>query len=232
MWLFHETMLEMYDLNRAYFFFLKQKTACELRISDWSSDVCSSDLLLSGSRILGAIDMGAGEDTAKIYGGYGSASLTIANTEHINLFIDNAVTVGNTVVVVDPTSESVSGNALNALTSGAHNMVSQRMQHTPAVEPVQVAALELAPGMWYQDRGPVVWGQLFGYNGERGAEDQVQAYDHDYHGFMAGYERDFSGSRVGLLAGAARGKTDSDSQNRESDSLFVGVYGHLNLGQV
>src|SRR3546814_6950087 len=27
------------------FFFLKQKTAYEMRISDWSSDVCSSDLL-------------------------------------------------------------------------------------------------------------------------------------------------------------------------------------------
>src|SRR3546814_6846211 len=27
------------------FFFVKQKTAYELRISDWSSDVCSSDLL-------------------------------------------------------------------------------------------------------------------------------------------------------------------------------------------
>src|SRR3546814_6608763 len=27
------------------FFFFKQKTAYELRISDWSSDVCSSDLL-------------------------------------------------------------------------------------------------------------------------------------------------------------------------------------------
>src|SRR3546814_2808071 len=30
------------------FFFFKQKTAYEMRISDWSSDVCSSDLL--GSR--------------------------------------------------------------------------------------------------------------------------------------------------------------------------------------
>src|SRR3546814_3637029 len=29
------------------FFFFKQKTAYELRISDWSSDVCSSDLLRS-----------------------------------------------------------------------------------------------------------------------------------------------------------------------------------------
>src|SRR3546814_3367944 len=29
-----------------FFFFFKQKTAYELRISDWSSDVCSSDLLV------------------------------------------------------------------------------------------------------------------------------------------------------------------------------------------
>src|SRR3546814_13410159 len=31
------------------FFFFKQKTAYEMRISDWSSDVCSSDLHLSVS---------------------------------------------------------------------------------------------------------------------------------------------------------------------------------------
>src|SRR3546814_15087745 len=33
------------------FFFVKQKTAYEMRISDWSSDVCSSDL---GSSLTGA----------------------------------------------------------------------------------------------------------------------------------------------------------------------------------
>src|SRR3546814_8983816 len=30
-----------------FFFFFKQKTAYEMRISDWSSDVCSSDLALT-----------------------------------------------------------------------------------------------------------------------------------------------------------------------------------------
>src|SRR3546814_1599761 len=30
-----------------FFFFFKQKTAYEMRISDWSSDVCSSDLKTS-----------------------------------------------------------------------------------------------------------------------------------------------------------------------------------------
>src|SRR3546814_10738903 len=42
-----------------YFFFVKQKTAYEMRISDWSSDVCSSDLLvlalLGDARRLGVI---------------------------------------------------------------------------------------------------------------------------------------------------------------------------------
>src|SRR3546814_6518684 len=32
------------------FFFFKQKTAYELRISDWSSDVCSSDLTSTWAR--------------------------------------------------------------------------------------------------------------------------------------------------------------------------------------
>src|SRR3546814_2322903 len=40
-------MLSMYFLlllDYVFFFFFKQKTAYEMRISDWSSDVCSSDL--------------------------------------------------------------------------------------------------------------------------------------------------------------------------------------------
>src|SRR3546814_17660011 len=34
------------DCHFVGFFFFKQKTAYEIRISDWSSDVCSSDLSL------------------------------------------------------------------------------------------------------------------------------------------------------------------------------------------
>src|SRR3546814_9427540 len=38
------------------FFFFKQKTAYEMRISDWSSDVCSSDLL--GAAFRGGSEIG------------------------------------------------------------------------------------------------------------------------------------------------------------------------------
>src|SRR3546814_8528702 len=54
------------DLYVVLFFFFKQKTAYEMRISDWSSDVCSSDLVAptsspsahaSGLRVRGATDL-------------------------------------------------------------------------------------------------------------------------------------------------------------------------------
>src|SRR3546814_7031488 len=37
--------VQMSMASTCLFFFFKQKTAYEMRISDWSSDVCSSDLL-------------------------------------------------------------------------------------------------------------------------------------------------------------------------------------------
>src|SRR3546814_8305568 len=51
------------------FFFFKQKTAYEMRISDWSSDVCSSDLLILAG---GGANVVAGDSQA--ISGAGSAS--------------------------------------------------------------------------------------------------------------------------------------------------------------
>src|SRR3546814_3641000 len=46
------------------FFFFKQKTAYELRISDWSSDVCSSDLQ---GRFMFGVEMSVrGEDEREV----------------------------------------------------------------------------------------------------------------------------------------------------------------------
>src|SRR3546814_17259867 len=39
------------DVVLVVFFFFKQKTAYEMRISDWSSDVCSSDLPRDAARV-------------------------------------------------------------------------------------------------------------------------------------------------------------------------------------
>src|SRR3546814_2140456 len=45
-----------------FFFFFKQKTAYEMRISDWSSDVCSSDLGIDAS----GLPRGGGEPRQEV----------------------------------------------------------------------------------------------------------------------------------------------------------------------
>src|SRR3546814_13948801 len=65
-------------------FFFKQKTAYEMRISDWSSDVCSSDL-----HILESARLEAGRE-ARIDAGIG-AELIRRYHSRIEAFIDRAV---------------------------------------------------------------------------------------------------------------------------------------------
>src|SRR3546814_2521775 len=67
-WLYCCWYRSCFDLYVFYFFFFKQKTAYEMRISDWSSDVCSSDLVdAAGSRQAGAED---GGDEARRHQGF------------------------------------------------------------------------------------------------------------------------------------------------------------------
>src|SRR3546814_11351016 len=49
-----------------FLFFFKQKTAYEMRISDWSSDVCSSDLIISSTRIRQALKSGDCETATRL----------------------------------------------------------------------------------------------------------------------------------------------------------------------
>src|SRR3546814_10028801 len=50
----------MRTVDGDHFFFFKQKTAYEMRISDWSSDVCSSDLESTKAGEIAALALGAG----------------------------------------------------------------------------------------------------------------------------------------------------------------------------
>src|SRR3546814_10064163 len=67
-----------------YVFFFKQKTAYEMRISDWSSDVCSSDLPATGhmkKRSFGPWMMRAFGVLAKLKGLRGTAFDPFGRTE-------------------------------------------------------------------------------------------------------------------------------------------------------
>src|SRR3546814_13069952 len=58
----------MYCRGLCVFFFFKQKTAYEMRISDWSSDVCSSDLgtesvsVANSGEVVGNVNLGGGDN--------------------------------------------------------------------------------------------------------------------------------------------------------------------------
>src|SRR3546814_2173171 len=52
----------LYSGTRVFFFF-KQKTAYEMRISDWSSDVCSSDLVAPADAVATRDDRSLRSDT-------------------------------------------------------------------------------------------------------------------------------------------------------------------------
>src|SRR3546814_13989773 len=82
------------------FFFFKQKTAYEMRISDWSSDVCSSDLLAApSSKVMADIVAEAfpdGEVTV-IEGGVEAASALLACPFNHIFYIGNN-TVGRIIM--------------------------------------------------------------------------------------------------------------------------------------
>src|SRR3546814_15323939 len=61
-----------------FFFFFKQKTAYEMRISDWSSDVCSSDLAGCVATACEAVPVPRAARAAAVASSSSSRKLTIA----------------------------------------------------------------------------------------------------------------------------------------------------------
>ena len=186
--------------------------------------------LLPSSQIIGRIDLGndgRDNDTANVYVGGVSANLTFENTENINLF-GTGVVSGDTVITVDATGESTRGVALASMTSSIHNVIGQRMAQTTPLEPVQVAALTLSPGMYFEEHKPVAWAQVFGGTFDRDAEGSALAYDHDHVGINFGYEWDVNQNRIGLMGGVVSTETQTQVSSFSSDAnnYYIGAYGN------
>src|SRR3546814_10053714 len=79
------------------FFLFKQKTAYEMRISDWSSDVCSSDLVVlrdakTGKILAKGLTAGGTGDTKKIMEAVGrSPRRTTPDAAHYSTTLDISV---------------------------------------------------------------------------------------------------------------------------------------------
>src|SRR3546814_15511172 len=72
-----------------FFFFFKQKTAYEMRISDWSSDVCSSDLPKLGEAVCAWIVRAPGSSlSAADVAAYCKGQLAHFKTPSVIRFVD------------------------------------------------------------------------------------------------------------------------------------------------
>jgi len=204
------------------------------------SDNAETLNLLSGSQIIGTIDLDAGTDTVNISGANNSSTLTLTDVETINIINGNGLLVGDVVTMVDPTGQSVSSAVLSDTTFAVHNVVNQRLSHHEALKPIQVATSELTSGMVFQERAPQIWGSMLGTMRERDLEGIALAYEHNYVGFSGGYEVSFHKARIGLLGGFVNSKvkTTGDKFGRarsvdtDSDSFFVGAYSQYFLGRI
>ena len=186
----------------------------------------------SGSRIVGSIDLVStandrDNDIVNIYGSFGSAVLNFENTETINVLAPNAMRVDstNTVIVIDPTGESVQSNTLSALANSVHGVIHRRIDGEILLEH---SFLDVE----YSKPVVVLWGQYFGQVGSRGRERQVLSYDYEHHGFIGGIEKVKSTSRMGLIAGVTQSNVYSVASSQDTESVFLGLYGHERFDEV
>src|SRR3546814_11598183 len=113
------------------FFVFKQKTAYEMRISDWSSDVCSSDLDLEG---ISLYDLGGGKGYLVI-SSQGNNSYAVYDRQGANAYRGSFAVVADGAAGIDGISETdgldVSRGHLGpGFEHGA--MVAQAVRHVPS----------------------------------------------------------------------------------------------------
>ena len=184
--------------------------------------------LLKGSQLMGAIDLdGAGDnDTVNVHGGSVSATLTLLNTENINLLGPGLKLSGDVVVSVDGTADAARSVVLSTITSDIHDQIAQRTYLPAAPQPVKAVTSTVLPGLQFKQHKPVAWMQVLGGDSDRDAEDNARAYEHDYVGINGGYEWDLGQRRVGLVGGVVNSDTDGNENSFKSDTehFYLGAY--------
>src|SRR3546814_3329453 len=118
-----------------FFFFFKQKTAYEMRISDWSSDVCSSDLDTAGADGAAITGVAAGADTSApvtgqvgtaIAGAYGTLTLAADGSYTHQSAADSVPPAGGTHTFVYTLTEGDGDTPTTTLTIHVSDKIRRR----------------------------------------------------------------------------------------------------------
>src|SRR3546814_4533063 len=100
--------------------FFKQKTAYEMRISDWSSDVCSSDLINVIAQVL-SYDGECEPDMVAMVAA--SAALTLSGVPFMGPIAAARVGYVDGDYVLNPTNDQVKEGDLDLVVAGTHDAV-------------------------------------------------------------------------------------------------------------
>ncbi len=168
-----------------------------------------------GSQIIGAFDLGAGNDIVNVEGGPTiSQVLTVENVETVNV-ADNFVGVveyngaSKTISSVDLTGAISLGASTGALTDSVQQRVHAQAGLTGA------------------------WASVFGQHRDFGAAGSRQSYSFAFGGVMGGYERAVGFGRFGIVGGASVNEMetqDFDSTTLDGQSIFAGAYYNTLVG--
>ncbi|MDH4227137.1 MAG: autotransporter domain-containing protein, partial [Deltaproteobacteria bacterium] len=199
-----------------------------------------------GSQLLGPIDLGVGDmDIVNIYGGgTTSYSVDFVGAEQINVFgAGGPAFVNGTTVTVVGQSNGAQRQASNigATTSSVHNVALSHLNHgapggtgyANSRRPLQVAALELAPGMLHVSEPSKAWTEVFTFKRNNEGSATVFSSEHEGSGVVLGYDFDHSNTRIGVLAGFAASSSETDnvkSAKIDTTSMYLGAYGRFHLG--
>src|SRR3546814_15934766 len=111
-----------------FFFFFKQKTAYEMRISDWSSDVCSSDLPATAARLYEKLI--SDDNVDLLFGPWGSASAATAAAvanKHKRVFLNSGVASEQ---IQEDRKSVVSGKSVSvSVDLGGRRFIKKKKQH-------------------------------------------------------------------------------------------------------
>src|SRR3546814_15388298 len=117
------------------FFFFKQKTAYEMRISDWSSDVCSSDLIALSFSVVVATIVAHGfsiSHVARWLGVTGASrqGILIVGSTHWSLSLaDHLRQLGISVMVSDSSWERLSAARQQGIPSFHGEILAEETEH-------------------------------------------------------------------------------------------------------